>query len=169
MTRHVEETLRLSLIAWMRVLLGLLTFRQTAFKDLILLVAVAAWTTGCVRLPKIGTAQELAHALKQKGVQFQKIEPLDTSKLKSARPEEAIALKGDELWIEIFRIEDKRTFKLFAATGMMLAGVEANAKKPIPGKPDAFIRRPFVILVRQEPEKGAVKHALMKIFPIQEK
>ncbi len=52
---------------------------------------------------KIDTAEKLAAALKRKGVNYQTIEQVDA---KHPKVDEAIALKGDNLWVEILRIED---------------------------------------------------------------
>jgi hypothetical protein len=80
--------------------------------------------------------------------------------------DEAIALKGENLWVEILRIEDERTYKLFMGMGLFLFAVEKEVGKDLPDMPANMIsKKPFVIVVRQEPEKGAIKEALNRIFP----
>ena len=52
--------------------------------------------------------------------------------------------------------------------GVFLGAVEVKTGQPLPGKPDMFVRKPFIIIVRQEPEKGQVKAALKRVFPAKE-
>jgi hypothetical protein len=123
-------------------------------------------TIGC---GKIDTAEKLAAALKRKGVDYQTIEPLEAPKGRFAKVDEAVALKGENLWVEIFRIEDQRTYKLFVGAGAFLFTVEKKIEKDIPDLPVTMLaRKPFVIVVREEPVKDHVKQALNRIFPQKE-
>lgn len=47
--------------------------------------------------------------------------------------DEAIALTGDNLRVEIFRIEHKRTYKAFTGVGVLIGGIKGAAKKRVPG------------------------------------
>ena len=46
-----------------------------------------------------------------------------------------------------------------------MAVAEAKTGKTFAGRPDILASQPFIIIVRQEPEKGQVRAALKKIFP----
>lgn len=115
---------------------------------------------------KIDTAEKLAAALKRKGIDYHTIEPVDAPAGRFAKVDEAIALKGDNLWVEILRIEDQRTYKLFLGSAVFLFAVEKKADKDLPGMPvNVLSKKPFLLVVREEPEKDTVKQALNKIFP----
>ena len=112
---------------------------------------------------KIDTAEKLAVALKRQGVNYQTIEQVDA---KHPKVDEAIAIKGANLWVEILRIEDEKTYKLFMGMGLFLFAVEKKVEKDLPDMPvNMLSKKPFVIVIRQEPEEGAIKEALNRIFP----
>ena len=114
----------------------------------------------------IDTAEKLANALKNQGVNYQVIEKV-RHKMEFAKIDEAIALKGDSLWIEIFRIENPKSYNLGVQAVQMRLIVENKMKvEPEDKIEDAFFKRPFIIVIKQEPEKGFTKQVLMnKIFP----
>ena len=116
----------------------------------------------------IETANELAEALVKEGIEYDSIEKVRTFRSKYAKIEEAIALKGDNLHVEIFRIEDRRTYKAFAGSVLLLAVAEKETGQRLPGRPSLYSKQPFVIVVRQEPEVGVVKRALENILPQKE-
>jgi len=111
------------------------------------------------------TASDVAAALKKEGIDYTTISPTDTSKLKGVTIDEALVMTNDSLNVEILRIEREKHFKIFAGLGIFLAAAEVQARQPLPGTPDLFTRRPFIVIIRQEPKKGQVRAALKKIFP----
>ena len=116
----------------------------------------------------VNTANGLATALKRNGIEYQVIEPVDSNEFRYAKIDEAIALKGDNLWVEILRIEDEKTYKLFVVSWLLMGAAETKVQQRLPGRPDIYSKRPFVIIIRQEPQKGHVKEVLKKILPEQE-
>ena len=131
----------------------------------VLLILVLVITAGCAKDNGAQTADELASALERNGVTYHVKKPISTSNLRYATIDEAVALEGDNLRIEIFRIEDQRTYEMFAGSAIMLKAVEREADQAIPGlPPSTFSRKPFVIIIRQEPEQGQVRQALTRIF-----
>ena len=116
----------------------------------------------------VETANELAEALEKEGIEYDSIEKVGTFRSKYAKIEEAIALKGDNLNVEIYRIEDRRTYKAFCGSVLLLAVAEKKTGQRLPGRPSLYPKKPFVIVVRQEPEAGVVKRALENILPQKE-
>ena len=131
------------------------------------LVLGVALTVGCGKT--VDTVDDLATALRQNGIIYRSRETVDLSQLKYAKIDEAIALKGDKLWIEIFHIPHEKTYKLFASSSVLLRAVEVKTQRKLPGKPDVYFKKPFIIIVREEPQKGNVKKALKRIFPEEKK
>lgn len=129
----------------------------------IILLLLPALTVGCGK--KIDSAKDLAEAFKRNGIQYRATKPVDLTQFRHARIDEAITLKGDELSIEIFRITHEKTYKLFAASSLILTAAEKKTEQRLPGRPDIYSRKPFIIIVREEPHKGDVKKALNKILP----
>ncbi len=117
----------------------------------------------------VNTANGLATALKRNGIEYQVIEPVDSNEFRYAKIDEAIALKGDNLWVEILRIEDEKTYKLFVVSWLLMGAAETKVQQRLPGRPDIYSKRPFVIIVRKEPQKGHVKEVLKRILPEQER
>jgi hypothetical protein len=135
-------------------------------KPQIVTFCLAVGLVGCGgNRPEPRTVRDVASGLQREGIRYQTSEPVDLSKMTHAKVEESLLLKGENLWVEILRIEDERTFKAFAASGVMLAGVEQKTGKPLPGRPRTYVHRPFVVVVRGEPQERSVKAALQKIFP----
>ena len=131
----------------------------------VLLILGLVVTVGCAKDNGAQTADELADALERNGITYHVKKPISTSSLRYATIDEAVALEGDNLKIEIFRIEDQRTYEMFAGSAVMLKAVEREAGQSIPGlPPSTYSKKPFVIIIRQEPEQGQVRQALTKIF-----
>lgn len=113
----------------------------------------------------IDTAVKLAEALKKEGINYQTIEDVEI-KLKFAKIDEEMALKGDNLWLQVFRIEDEKSYKTSVAALVLRLGLEKEIEGEQTDKPkDVFIKKPFLVMIMQEPEEGVVKQALNKIFP----
>ncbi len=131
-----------------------------------LVLFVMVLGAGCGR--GVDTANGLATALKRNGIEYQVIEPVDFDDFSHAKIDESIALKGDNLWVEILRIEDEKTYKLFVVSWLLLGAAETKVQQRLPGRPDIYSKRPFVIIIRKEPQKGHVKEVLKRILPEQE-
>ena len=117
-------------------------------KNLIgLVLFVMVLGAGCGR--GVDTANGLATALKRNGIEYQVIEPVDFDDFSHAKIDEAIALKGDNLWVEILRIEDEKTYKLFVVSWLLLGAAETKVQQRLPGRPDIYSKRPFVIIIRK--------------------
>ncbi len=129
-------------------------------------LVTAILALGCSSTAPITTAQDLAAALQRQGIQYQNLETSDMpANMRHAQIDEALVMTGDALRVDILRIEDERTFNMMRASVVLLGAAEAKVGKPLPGRPDVFEKAPFVVVVRQEPQAGAVRAALDKIWP----
>jgi hypothetical protein len=54
---------------------------------------------------------------------------------------------------------------MFAGMGVFICAIELKDSKILGGKSSIYSKKPFVIIIRQEPEKGQIKAALGKILP----
>lgn len=132
-------------------------------------VALMPWVmivllTGCGG-PRLETVDDVVAALEKEGIQYTATSPANTSKLRRVKIDEAIVVTGDTLNVEILRIEREKHFKIFAGMGVLLAAVEVQAGKTFADKPGLYARRPFIVIIRQEPREGQVRAALKRIFP----
>lgn len=113
----------------------------------------------------IDTAVKLAEALKKQGIDYQTIEEVEI-KLKYAKIDEEIALRGDDLWLQMFRIEDEKSYKTSVTALMFRLAMEKEIENEQTDKvKDIFIKKPFIVMIMQEPEDGIVRQALNKVFP----
>ena len=119
----------------------------------------------CQVTPRITTATHLAKALKGEGVSYTSTERLPQPESGRFRFDEAIALVGEELRVEIIRIEDQRIYDIAKSAGVILLLAEAVAGQKFPGKPALYYRQPFIVVVRQEPVQGGVLEALDQLMP----
>jgi hypothetical protein len=115
---------------------------------------------GCERVAKPQTAAELAAALQRQGISVANQAPAALPKMRYGRIEEGVTLTGDNLSVDIIRIEDERTYKAFLGMGTLLAVAEQKTGERLPQRPEIYSQKPFVIVVRQEPTPGQVKRAL---------
>ena len=127
-----------------------------------LLVAVVA---GCAIQPKIETADDLADALKRKGVVFVSNESIEVPNLPFGRIDEGLSLTGENLQVEILRITDDRTYSVATGAASILLLVKAKAPEMPAQAPDVYLSKPFAVIIRAEPTEGAVRTALEKIIP----
>ena len=127
---------------------------------------LAMFGAGCGAAKTPSTVQDLADALRAGGVTYQSTGRSELpAKVKHARIDESLVLAGENLNVEILRIEDERTFKLFRSSVMLLIAAEAKVGQALPGRPPVYVHRPFVVIVRQEPQAGQVKAALSRVWP----
>src|SRR5262245_28751351 len=90
---------------------------------LALLVAIG----GCASAPRIETADQLAQALKDRGIAYDTTERFDFSGMSPARIDEGLGLTGKNLEVAILRITDDRTYKQAANASFLLAVVKDRA------------------------------------------
>ncbi len=121
------------------------------------------WSCGGGR---VDTAVKLAQALKQEGIRFDGIYDVERERNKMSRlVDEAVSLEAESVWVEIFRIENEKYFNMAAMAVGLRRGVEKSMSEEVEDKlVDSYVRRPFVVMVMQEPEPGAVRAALERIF-----
>jgi len=125
-------------------------------------IVVVGLTVSCEK--RVTTVTDLSSAMKRNGIHYHTTALVDLSAFRYAQIDEALALTGDNLRVELFRINNEKTYKLFFSSCLLLAAAEAKAQQRLPGSPDIYSKRPFIIIVREEPRKGEVKKTLDKIF-----
>lgn len=116
----------------------------------------------CSKSNKIDTVQKLADALKKQGIKFQAIEEGET---KLPKVDEIIVLTGDSLRVEILRIEDETALKTAVFALKLRLKFDKDKELDEDKLQDIFNKKPFVVMIYQEPETGIVNRALNKIFP----
>lgn len=134
----------------------------------LLLCAVAAALGGCMKPAPPATAAELAQRLTQEGVSYNSTKELPLPSGSHFRFDEGIALESDTLWVELIRIEDTKVFNIARDGSGLLILAEASAGRELPGKPKIYTRRPYLVVVRQEPSDGYILAALNEILPPEE-
>jgi len=79
---------------------------------------------------------------------------------------EAFELAGDDLLVEVYRVEKETYFKT-AVLGLVLrAGLEPGHSEN--ALQDVCVHQPFLLAVVEEPEEHAVRRALERVFPGQD-
>jgi len=135
--------------------------------ELVILNAVLAIATGCQPGVTINGVDDIANALVNEGLNVESREQLPKPKSRHFRFDEAIALNGPELRIEITRIDDEKVYKIARSAVALIALAENDAEQRFPGRPDVYLSQPYMIVVRQEPQAGQVQAALSKILTVQ--
>jgi len=111
----------------------------------------------------IDSAVKLADALKNEGIGWETTGAVEPARKPPRGVKEAIALQGDRLLLEIYRVEDEKLFKMAAVAVGLRRGVESGKSEG--ALVDALARRPFIIAVILEPEPGSVRRAFGRLFP----
>ena len=119
----------------------------------------------CTSAPRITTADELVAELRSADVPIETQEPAPMPSGSQFRFDEGVRVKGQGLFVDILRIEDRRVFDIAKSAGRLLVVAEAVAGQPIPDNPSVFARHPFVVIIREQPEDLALEHTLAKILP----
>jgi len=120
---------------------------------------------GCAQQAQPKTVNEFIAALAQAGVTYESTAAVDLSKLRHAKVSEAVKLTGPDLNVEIWRIDDQRTFKALVGSGVLLTAAQLKVGQALPGKPDLYAKQPFAVIVRQQPEGAPVTKALERLMP----
>lgn len=130
----------------------------------IALFTLVVLTVGCGAGVTINGVDDIADALEKQGLAVESREQLPKPEGKHFRFDEAIALNGPELRVEIIRIDDEKVYKIARSAGVIIALGEHSAGQRFPGRPDIFMSQPYMIVVRQEPAAGQVQAELQKIL-----
>ena len=141
----------------MRLVSGRFTFSIALF-------VLAVMTVGCEAGVAINGVDDIANVLENRGIAVESREPLPKPEGKHFRFDEAIALNGPELRVEIVRIDDEKVYKIARSAGVIIALGEYSAGQRFPGRPDLYMSQPYMIVVRQEPTPGQVHAELQKIL-----
>lgn len=104
------------------------------------------------------TSAELVAALKAEGVAY---DVAETTALPTIRSD-GLRLKGDSLDVEVLRIEKEGELRAAVAAVALVTGLEGEGV----GAPElqSYVFKPFLIIVRREPQEGQVGEALKRIF-----
>ena len=121
------------------------------------LVLTCCLTAGCGREP-FETVYDLAAALEEQGVAPTVTETAALPRVQAG----GMRLLGPDLDVELYRIEDERERKLAVTAAVLVAGTQKRMPGVEPLRP--YLREPFLILVRSEPQAGAVEAALRRVF-----
>lgn len=105
------------------------------------------------------SVEDLAAALKEHGVAYEVTETAALPGIKN----EGLFLKGEGLDVGIYRIERERDMKLALAAAAIGAAGQAQVEGAAPIKP--YVKAPFLVIVRSEPQEGSVKAAFEQAFP----
>jgi hypothetical protein len=126
---------------------------------------VALALAACNVAPTIETASDLVSELQKRGVAISSQEPAPTPKGQHFRFDEGVTAKGEDLWIDILRISDRKVFNIAKDGAGLLVIAEASAGQEIPGKPEIYTRYPFVVIIRQQPQGADLLGAMKTILP----
>jgi len=132
-----------------------------------LVVTVAAMLCGCRSGGADNTVGKLADALKKQGIAWETISKLERDQKRvKGLIDEAFVLEGENLVVEVYRVEKDKFFKT-AAMGLVLrAGFEPEHSEN--ALQDVCVHQPFLLAVVEEPEEHAVRQALARVFPEKE-
>ena len=117
-----------------------------------LAVTVLAAVGGC-RARGPDSPEALAEALSAAGLSW---EVSETAVLGSIAAD-GLRLRGPELAVELYLVRGRREQKLAGQAALIAAAAAREADQPAP---QVLIREPFIVVVRVEPEPGAVRRAL---------
>ncbi len=127
------------------------------------LCCLAMVAAGCAKAPP-ETAEALADRLARAGIPHDEVKVMPAPSGRHLTIDERVALISDETYIEVLRIEDNRVFDVAKSASVLLSAIEVAVERELPGKPETYPHKPFVVIVRQEPEPGATAAALEAIF-----
>jgi hypothetical protein len=137
-------------------------------KTLRLLVAallVVAGFSGCMLAPKIETADDLADTLVKKGLNVDTREPIDFPDMTIAKIDEGIQLSGPDTTIDILRIEDTRTYDVFHDAQSILQLIGSKLHDSAEQPPVVVSGRPFVVVIREAPDRDKVAALIREVLP----
>ena len=118
--------------------------------------------------PDLSTADRLAKALKAKGLDYRETTPVDLAQWQSAEVDEGLTLLGDSLRVDVLRIEDIDSFQAAQRASMRLTDFQGGVRLDIVEPIEIYARWPYVVVVRQEPDRGQVLAILQEVLPPEE-
>jgi hypothetical protein len=121
--------------------------------------------SACTAASPIETVEDLIKALENKGISFETADRIDLSGMAFAQIDEGVRLTGNELRVEILRVEDDRTFQIVSSMGSLLKILNEKLGDAPIEPPDVITRHPFVVVVRAEPEPGRIRGILDRVLP----
>jgi len=128
-------------------------------------LAIIILTFSIIGCGGANSVDDIAQVLLKGGLKYDATEKVDTSKMGYARIDESIALVGPGIRVEILKISDEKTFKIFVSIGMLAKRVDGQSPLRLKGIPkNLYTKRPFVVIVRDEPIEGQVKSILTEYF-----
>jgi hypothetical protein len=128
-------------------------------------LAIAALITACNVAPKILSVDDLVAALVDEGVAIDSQEPAPIPQGQHFRFDKGVTAKGQDLWIDVLQISDRKVFDIAKSAAGLLVVAEAAAGQEIPGKPETYARYPFVVIVRLQPQGANVLATLQELLP----
>lgn len=117
-------------------------------------------TAGC---GSPATVDALVEALGKAGLSVSELGPSSISDIPGVRIDEGVSLQGDDLRVEILRIEDRRSYDAVVTAGALIALAGAWSEQTH-GTPDIHYHQPFVVIVYDEPEPGMIGSELRRIL-----
>ncbi len=125
----------------------------------------------CAKKPAQELASvDLAKLLIEEGLEFELAGKLDESPLAEAKIADSIIVRGADTDIEILRAADDASFsKLSGPDGLTAVGKRKGLAKVPDTLPPIITRKPYIIVVRAEPFKGAVQEAVERALNPQPK
>ncbi len=114
---------------------------------------------------KLETAEDLAQALKDRGVAWETSSDISLGSMEYAKIDEGIVLEGEGLSVEILRITDRRTYNIMSKAATFIGAMGDELDDSAVQPPDLYRSEPLVIVIRKEPQPGQVVSILEKLLP----
>lgn len=112
----------------------------------------------------VESAVDVVVALQERGLHVEETRALHP-RFRYAKIDEGLTLSGDQLQVDILRIEDEKTYELALQARGLMAAVGEAADTDVLEPPEFYSRKPYIIVIRQEPEDGQILAILQKILP----
>lgn len=118
---------------------------------------------------KIDTAEKLAEQLKENGVAFtSQGQANNVPRPPRVNIDEAIELTGPQLHVEVLRIDEEESRKMFtmaiAFVGMADKLAVQKTEQSLQDRPKIYSHDTLIVVVREEPRDGLVQEAMQSIF-----
>ncbi len=129
------------------------------------LIAALIYRSRVVSTPD--TVQELADRLRANGIPYDRVEAIREFPWESSKITESIALRGTDLFVEILRIDDPATFEAAEEAGSKYAALRGGIEWEPVHTIEIVARRPYVVVIREEPKRGQIAAILQRLLPNQ--
>jgi len=111
------------------------------------------------------TILELAERLRAEGLEFHTAQISGDGLWETAVVEEGLTLRGAGLDVDILRIEDNDTFDAAERARLRFSSFQGGLVFEPRVFAEIYARRPYVIVIREEPERGLVAAILRAVLP----